>query len=352
MSAAGGERPDISIVMPVRNEARFIEATLRQLVEQEIERDRFEIIVCDGESDDDTAEIVRRFASNAPGVAISLIRNSARYSSAGRNLGVRAARGKYVLIIDGHVQIPSQTLLRDAYELAISHGAIVLGRPQRLSPNGLSVIQHLVAEVRASSLGHSAESHVFSEIEGWVAPGSIGVMYLREAFEKYGLFDERFDAAEDYEFNTRLEDSGVLCYTSPRLEVLYFPRSSIRGLFYQMLRYGIGRGRMARKQKKIRSLASILPAIAVVAGVVLLATSLFWPPASWVLAGLIVSYFALIFLVRARNTGLRRFPLLKVLAAFTAVHAGAGVGFLLGICRPLGPLRATSSRITHVKSDT
>src|SRR5580698_7136407 len=52
--------PSVSVIVPVRNEARSIERTLRLLLTQDFPRDRFEVIVADGASTDETVPIVRR----------------------------------------------------------------------------------------------------------------------------------------------------------------------------------------------------------------------------------------------------------------------------------------------------
>ncbi len=44
----------ITVIMPVRNEAKFIERTLTQLVAQNYDPERFEIVVVDGQSTDGT----------------------------------------------------------------------------------------------------------------------------------------------------------------------------------------------------------------------------------------------------------------------------------------------------------
>ena len=55
-----GMTPTVSVIVPVRNEARSIERTLRSLLAQDFSRDRFEVIVADGVSTDATVPIVRR----------------------------------------------------------------------------------------------------------------------------------------------------------------------------------------------------------------------------------------------------------------------------------------------------
>src|SRR4051812_31336160 len=52
--------PSISVVVPVRNEARSIERTLRSLLTQDFPPDQFEVIVADGFSADETVPVVRR----------------------------------------------------------------------------------------------------------------------------------------------------------------------------------------------------------------------------------------------------------------------------------------------------
>jgi succinoglycan biosynthesis protein ExoA len=78
-------------------------------------------------------------------------------------------------------------------------------------------------------------------------------------FEKVGLFDERFDACEDVEFNTRIDAAGLKCYFTPMIAVHYYPRSSIKGLAYQMSRYGRGRLRLAGKHPRSLSIPAIAP---------------------------------------------------------------------------------------------
>lgn len=168
------DRLALSVVVPVRNEARYIESTLRQLVDQTLDRCQYEILVVDGESSDGTPEIVAAFARQYPDVQLRLLLNPARLSSAARNIAVTVGRGSYFLLIDGHVYIPSRHLLSDALALAYKHEAPCLGRPQPLDPPDISTFQRAVALSRSSVLAHSRESFIYSVHEGWVSPLSVG----------------------------------------------------------------------------------------------------------------------------------------------------------------------------------
>lgn len=260
--------PFLSVVVPVRNEARFIAGTLEQLVSQDYPRERFEILVADGRSDDGTRDIVRDFSARHP--QVRLLDNPRLLSSAGRNVGFRAGRGDCFLVIDGHCHIPDDKLLRNVAECFEESGAHCLGRPQPLDPPGLTPFQRSVALARSSRLGHGGDSLIYGEREGYASPVSNGAAYRREVFERVGYVNEDFDACEDVEFNWRVEQAGFVSYTSPRLTVRYYPRESLAGLLRQMRRYGRGRRRLLRGHPRAGSLTGLVPPV-FAAGVLLAA---------------------------------------------------------------------------------
>src|SRR5436309_441722 len=122
------ERLFVSVIVPVRNEARYIERTLDQLVGQEYDREKFEIIVVDGESTDGTPALVERYAASHENVR--LLANAKRLSSAARNVAISEARGDVVLLVDGHCDLPGKNCLRDLADAFQQTGADCLGRPQ------------------------------------------------------------------------------------------------------------------------------------------------------------------------------------------------------------------------------
>lgn len=252
--------PEISIIVPVRNEAARIGDLLDQLLRQTYPSERYEIIVVDGRSTDATCEVVRARAMQS-NVSIRVVDNSGIRSSAGRNAGVAVATGEIVLFIDGHCEIPSRDLLADTVRIMESTGASCLCRPQPLVAFHPKGIGKIVAEVRASSLGHGRDSLIYDMVHtGFVHPASSGATYRREIFDRIGNYDENFDACEDVEFNTRVAALGYQAYTDPRLAVYYEPRGSFTGLFQQMMRYGVGRVRLARKHPQSASIFQWVPA--------------------------------------------------------------------------------------------
>ena len=326
--AAGPAALFVSVVLPVRNEALFIGATLAQLLDQDYPQDRFEVLVVDGVSDDETPAIVAAVAARAPNVR--LLSNPKKFSSAARNVGAQAARGELILYIDGHCEIPSRCMLTDVVDAFQRSGAECLARPQPLEVSGATPLQCAIAAARSSWLGHHPESFIYSSSEQFVPALSVAVAYRRVVFDRVGEFDETFDACEDVEFNHRVDEAEMRCFFTPRAAVRYFPRDSLRGLFWQMARYGRGRVRLLKKHPKTFSYGMIPPA-ALVAGTVLgLPLCFAGKSAAMVYAAALVLYLAVVaagsLSVALRLMNLRLLAWLPLV--FATVHFGAGIGIL------------------------
>lgn len=326
--------PFITIVMPVRNEARFIADTLGRLLTQDYPQDRFEIIVADGMSDDGTRGIVNRLASDDD--RITLLDNPEKRSSAGRNVGFKAGRGDFFVVVDGHCHIPDDAFLRNVADCFEKSGAHCLGRPQPLDPPGLTPFQQSVALARASRLGHGGDSLIYADYEGFASPVSNGAAYRREVFERVGYVDERFGACEDVEFNYRVEQAGLTAYTSPKLTVRYYPRENLAALFSQMRRYGRGRTRFYRRHPKAVSLSALVPACfaggALTAAMLVAMNLLFGLPSFlefllWLLCSLLFVYAVLVGVVTLRISREMGWDhALRLPLIFLAVHGGLGLG--------------------------
>jgi GT2 family glycosyltransferase len=330
-SAEPAQLPFISVVIPVRNEEASLASVLDDLIRQDYPHDRYEILVVDGQSTDGTAAVVQRYVSlDSP--RIRLFSNPGQLSSSGKNVGVRNSRGEFILFVDGHCRIPTRSLLSEHVRILRESGAECLCRPQPLSSPGNTWFQNVVAHARATLIGHGRDSDIYrTDLEGFVNPTSSGAGYRRSVFERVGLYDERFDACEDVEFNHRVYRAAIPSYFSPRLAILYEPRSSLSGLFRQMLRYGRGRFLLMQKHKETACLSQVLPA-AFVSGLAFLAlgylaSSLARP---WSLVVLVA--YAAVLLASSAALGVRHGWQDFLVAPFVylSIHIGLGAGFWVG----------------------
>jgi len=93
--------PKITVLIPAFNEAKVIEGTIRNKLEQNYPADLIEIIVISDESEDETDQIVKKIAAENPRVA--LVRQTPRQGkTAGLNLAMQQAQGEIVIFSDAN----------------------------------------------------------------------------------------------------------------------------------------------------------------------------------------------------------------------------------------------------------
>mgnify|MGYP001370046593 CR=1 FL=1 len=69
----------ISIILPIKNEAGYIAETLKSIFDQNVSKDKFEIIIADGRSTDNTLEIINQIILSNPDINIIIIDNPEEY---------------------------------------------------------------------------------------------------------------------------------------------------------------------------------------------------------------------------------------------------------------------------------
>lgn len=100
------EKARISIVIPTKNEGKYIGPTIEQF-RPYLESYSFEIIVSDANSTDGTAELVRQYQAEW-GARVKLVQATGKQNIAiGRNLGAAAATGDILFHMDADVHIPN-----------------------------------------------------------------------------------------------------------------------------------------------------------------------------------------------------------------------------------------------------
>lgn len=99
-SASGTERPPLSVVIPVCDEAESVPVVLRELLAKAGTAYDLDVIVVDDGSRDGSAEVVAALAAGEP--RVKLVRHDRRCGkSAALRTGVAGARARWVATIDG-----------------------------------------------------------------------------------------------------------------------------------------------------------------------------------------------------------------------------------------------------------
>ena len=252
------------IVIPCLNEAAHIGKLLEQL-RPAAARLGARIVVADGGSADGTQAIVERIV--ARDARVVLVANPKRIQSAAINLVVATFGddADYLIRIDAHGGYPDDycdRLIEDA--LATGADSVVVS----MLTSGTGAVQQAAAAAQNSKLGTGGSKHRHMSGGGWVDHGHHALMRI-DAFRAVGGYDESFSHNEDAELDYRLGQAGYRIWMSGGTQMVYYPRTTLKSLYFQYLGYGRGRARNVLKHRMVPKLRQMVPLL--VAPVVLLA---------------------------------------------------------------------------------
>lgn len=323
--------PVASIVVPCRNEAAFIAPCVESLLDGGYPRDRLEILVVDGMSDDGTREVLAGLAARHPEVRV--LENARRVTPVALNLGVRGASGGAILICGAHTRYPAgyvATLMRWLER----SGADAVGGVCETTPADDSAVARAIAAAMSHPFGvGNAHFRVGVSQPRWVDTVAFGC-YRREVFARVGEFDEELVRNQDDEYNARILRLGGRLLLVPDVTTRYSARGSLAALWRMYWQYGRYKPLVIRKVGQVITLRQLVPAAfvaALVVGVLALPVPLLGAVAAPALLALCVAY-----LLGALASGAqlaRRVGATAGLLAtlvFPVLHLSYGAGFLCG----------------------
>lgn len=329
MNSITWELPLVTVIMPIRNEADFIENTVKSVVENDYPADKLEILVIDGMSDDGTRAIVKRLAAEDD--RIKLLDNPRRIIPTALNIGVNACRGDIYIRVDGHAKLDrdfianSVTALREHPEAWIVGGLI--------ETVGLNYIGAATAAAMRSPIGVGNARFRLGDFEGYVDTLAFGAHHMW-IFDKIGYFDEDMMINEDDDFNLRINLAGGKIWMSKSIRSTYFARGSLRKLALQYWRYGFWRVRTMQKHKTVASFRQMMPLLFVASLAILTLGGILWP-SLWYLLAVESAFYVLGLVAGAAGVGAKsgwKFaPPAPVI--FAILHFSYGIGNLWGIVR-------------------
>jgi glycosyltransferase involved in cell wall biosynthesis len=206
--------PRVSVVVPVYNRGKYIAETIGSVLAQTY-RD-FEIIAIDDGSKDESRAVLDSF-----GDAITIIEHpgrSNRGQSASINLGLRAARGELIAILDSDdVWLPEKLTVQVGYLDAHSDTGLVYGNGWAIDETGRRRYPIYGPEHRENS----DANRVLLDCYFFLPTNSL----LRAAVVRQaGFFDESLRAAQDHDMAIRIAEITRLAYVNE--SIFYYRRHS------------------------------------------------------------------------------------------------------------------------------
>ena len=212
--------PEISVVIPVFNDATRLRLCLEALAHQDF-TGVYEVLVADNGSSDSPEVVVADFPF------ARLLKERKRGSYAARNRALAEASAQILAFTDSDT-IPASDWLSRGIKSARDHD-FVGGRIKVFARNA-----NRPTLVEAYELHHAFPQHEYIATFGYAATANLFVR--RDKFDEVGLFDAERQSGGDRDWGSRATASGMRGYYDHDVVVLHPARASLREIATKLLR--------------------------------------------------------------------------------------------------------------------
>jgi glycosyltransferase involved in cell wall biosynthesis len=278
-----------------------------------------ELIISDGMSTDHTRDVIAAFQKDHADLAVRVVDNSARTIPSGLNQAIRESTGEIIVRLDAH-SMPIPEYVERCVAAHESGKGDNVGGMWDIRAGADTWIAKSISFAAAHPLGVGDAMYRLSTKAGAVDTVPFG-SFRRSLIDRIGAFDETLLTNEDYEFNTRVRESGGTVWLDPSIRSVYFSRSTLEKLASQYWRYGYWKFKMLKRYPHTLRWRQALPPLFVLILFILIVLSLFIE---------LAVYFSVLGLAGVRiaikkNMG---FLMLGLPLAISVMHMAWGAGFL------------------------
>lgn len=227
-------KPLVSVVMPVYNEAKFIEKCIESLLEQDFPKEQMEWIFVDGCSTDDTVKRIQKYTVRYTEL-IKILNNPNKIVPYAMNIGISASVGKYIVRLDAHADYSVDYISKCVYYLENIDAENVGGVAETKATGFMG---QCIAKMLSSRFGVGNSEFRTNGSSGYVDTVPFGA-FKREVFSKYGGYDERLVRNQDNEMNYRIRKNGGKIYLADDIHLTYYCRDSIKGISDMAIKNGM-----------------------------------------------------------------------------------------------------------------
>ncbi len=320
--------PFVSIIVPCYNEETTIRHLLDSVLAQTYPRALMELIISDGLSTDRTRAVIAEFQIEHADLSVRVVENSARTIPSGLNQAIRESRGGIIVRLDAH-SMPIPEYVERCVAAHESGKGDNVGGVWGIRAGADTWIAKSISFAAAHPLGVGDAMYRLNAKAGAADTVPFG-SFRRALIDRIGAFDETLLANEDYEFNTRVRESGGTVWLDPSIRSVYFSRSTLGKLAHQYWRYGFWKLKMLKRYPHTLRWRQALPPVFVLILFIFIVLSLFSGLARYILAAQVLIYISILGLAGLKMTIEKKNAIFLVglpLAIMT-MHIAWGAGFL------------------------
>ncbi|MBC9811951.1 glycosyltransferase family 2 protein [Crocinitomicaceae bacterium CZZ-1] len=318
----------ISIVIPCRNEALYIEECIHAIYAAEVPDEvKINVFVVDGMSNDGTRRIIQQLQEEF--LTLKIVDNVQQLTPFAFNLGIHATSCDYVQIIGARHIISKNYLSVCLQKLNEDSSIWCVGG--RLENEYVNETGKVIALAMGTQLGMGIGNFRTLSKSGFTDTVT-SPMYPYGVFEKIGFFDEELIRNQDDDFNFRVTQAGGKIWFDADISLKYYVRGNYKNLWKQFYQYGYWKVYVNRKHRTFTTVRQLIPPLFVMYLLLFLFTWLFGATVGVAGSFPLIVYLALTAITTNRlvqqDHQLRFGDIFKT---FSILHISYGLGYLKGV---------------------
>ena len=174
------KHPTISIIIPVYNQAKWVQRCIRSLLNQNFKRDKYEIIIIDDASTDNSLSMLKKFDNE---IILIKHKNNLGLPSA-LNTGIKSSQAGYIVRVDADDYV-NENFLLFLHEFMEQNKEI-----------DAVACDYLLVDKKENVIERKNCNHY---------PIGCGILFKTENLFEIGLYDEDFKLNEEKDLRIRFE---------------------------------------------------------------------------------------------------------------------------------------------------
>ncbi|MEI6816812.1 MAG: glycosyltransferase [Bacteroidota bacterium] len=256
--------PFISIIIPAKNEEKLIRICIESLNKINYPKDKFEIIITDGLSTDNTVAVAKEMGAR-------VINNPKQTVSPGRNIGFENAKGDLIAFTDADCIVDENWLQNSLKYFDQDESVACVGGPN-LTPQDESDFGKAVGFVFDQPVFAAGSIHAreLKEVKEVISIPGCNAIYRQSVLSKVMPLDESMLTCDDTKLNREIIDLGFKLLYTPDVVVFHYRRPTPKRLWRQFYRYSIGRLQVGKKDKRMINLMHIFSGLSLPIGLIMI----------------------------------------------------------------------------------
>ena len=336
----------ITVLIPCKNEELYIDRVLQNIIDQDVDKSKLEVIVIDGESSDRTQQIAKKYTDQYN--FISLISNPDGYVPHGLNLGIENSTGDIIVRMDAHSEYPNNyisVLSSLLFELRADN----VGGSWKIIPGAETAMAKAIAIANQSPVGTGGASYRNQQTEIIEVDTVPYGCFRRDIFDKIGLFDTELIRNQDDELNARIRKNGGKIFLIPDLEIKYYARKTIGKTMKMFYQYGLFKSLVNKKLGRISSFRQLAPFFLVLMLMFIALLSL-WNSDYMDVGAILIGLYVLLMVIFGLIISLKQKFLAGIILlpiVFISIHLSYGWGYLIGLVKIIFGVRTGTTTISR-----